>query len=266
MTPQNSVNTPLAPLAGREAGGEGQARQRRMAGQATVEYLYVIPILLLLLLASLQFAFVYEAKQTLNYATFAATRAGALNNGSMAAIQEGLASGFAPLFVHDLTQQALKDGRSTAKTELADNKLARIEILNPTASALSGFSNADGEIPNDNLMYRDPTALQDGMNVQDANLLKVRVTYCVRLIVPIVNRLIYTIAVNPSSTPTTIDSASYKGGTIGAPELLKVQPTGNATGLCISPTDAYPYRLPVTSEAVVRMQTPFKDPGSWTSP
>lgn len=59
----------------------------RAAGQATVEYLYVLPILLLLLLASLQFAFVYEAKQTLNYATFAATRADALNGGAMVAIR-----------------------------------------------------------------------------------------------------------------------------------------------------------------------------------
>lgn len=238
----------------------------RAAGQATVEYLYVLPILLLLLLASLQFAFVYEAKQTLNYATFAATRAGALNSGAMASIQDALASGFAPLFVHDTTQQALKDGRLTAKTELADNKLALIQILNPTAGALGGFANANGEIPNDNLMYRDPTALQDGMNVQDANLLKVRVTYCVRLVVPIVNRMIYALTVNPSATPAKIDSSSYKGGTIAAPEMLKVEAAGNATGLCISPNDAYPYRLAVTSEAVVRMQSPFKDPGKWSAP
>lgn len=238
---------------------------RRQAGQATIEYLYVVPILLLLLLASLQFVFIYEAKHTLNYATFAATRAGALNNGSLAAIQDGLAAGLAPLFAHDTTQKALKDARATAKTETGDSKLALIEILNPTAIALTGFQNSNGEIPNDNLMYRSDTDLQDGMNVQDANLLKVRVTYCVRLVVPLVNRMISSFTVAPPLQGAKIDS--YTGGSIAAPELLKVEAPGASSGLCSDPTNAYPYRIPVTSEAVVRMQSPFKNSDDkWTAP
>ena len=58
-----------------------RANSRWEAGQATIEYLYVLPILLILLLGSLQFIFIYEAKQTLNYATFNGTRNGALNGG-----------------------------------------------------------------------------------------------------------------------------------------------------------------------------------------
>lgn len=237
------------------------------SGQATIEYLYVVPILLLLLLASLQFIFIYEAKQTLNYATFVATRAGALNNGAMAAIQDGLAAGLAPLFAHDTTQDALKLARRTAKTELGNNKLALIEIVNPNAGALSGFGGS-GEIPNDNLMYRSATAEEGGMNVQDANLLKVRVTYCVRLVVPIVNRMIFGFAVATPAAPATIDS-SYAGGKIAAPELLKTATPGTAAGLCYDnnpASNAFLYRIPVSAEAVVRMQTPFRDPGTWTAP
>jgi Flp pilus assembly protein TadG len=237
------------------------------SGQATIEYLYVVPILLLLLLASLQFIFIYEAKQTLNYATFVATRAGALNNGAMAAIQDGLAAGLAPLFAHDTTQDALKVARRTAKTELGNNKLALIEIVNPNAGALSGFGGS-GEIPNDNLMYRSASDLQGGMNVQDANLLKVRVTYCVRLVVPIVNRMIFGFAVATPATQATIDS-SYAGGKIAAPELLKTATPGTAGGLCYDnnpASNAFLYRIPVSAEAVVRMQTPFRDPGTWTAP
>lgn len=226
-----------------------------------MEYLYVIPILLILLLGSLQFIFIYEAKETLNYATFMATRAGALNSGAMASMQDALYSGMAPLFAHDTNQQALKDGRKTAKTELSDNKLAYIEILNPTSTALSGFG---GTIPNDNLMYRPTDVLKDGMNVQDANLLKVRVSYCVRLVVPIVNRMIYAFTA-PSSTQATIDS-SYSGSKIAAPEMLKTGTSSSTSGLCVSPSDAYPYRIKVTSEAVVRMQSAFTDPGKWTAP
>jgi Flp pilus assembly protein TadG len=241
---------------------------RRQAGQATIEYLYVVPILLLLLLASLQFVFIYEAKHTLNYATFAATRAGALNNGSLEAIQDGLAAGLTPLFAHDTTQQALKDARATAKSETGDSKLALIEILNPTAAALAGFQNSLGEIPNDNLMYRkhkDSENLKGGMNVQDANLLKVRVTYCVRLVVPLVNRMISSFTVAPPLQGAKIDS--YAGGSIAAPELLKVEAPGASSGLCSDPTNAYPYRIPVTSEAVVRMQSPFRNSDDkWTAP
>ena len=242
-------------------------RTHRSRGQATIEYLYVLPILLILLLGSLQFVFIYEAKLSLNYATFVATRAGALKNGSMAAIQDGLYSGLAPLFAHGKDQKALKDARAAAKTELGNNKLALISIVNPTAGAYSGFANAAGEIPNDNLMYRDPADQQDGMNVQDANILKVRVTYCVRLVVPIINRMIYSFVVSPPATVAKIDSTTYQGGSIAAPELLKVAPASTtAAGLCIDPSNAYPYRVPVTSEAIVRMQSPFQDPGSWTAP
>lgn len=258
-------------------------RIHRQSGQATIEYIYVLPILLLLLLASLQFIFIYEAKQTLNYATYVATREGALHNGSMASIQNGLTAGMAPLFAHKIgsatDMEALKLGRRTARAELTNPKLALIQIVNPTAGAL-GFAQG-GEIPNDNLMYRSPTDQQDGMNVQDANLLKVRVTYCVRLIVPIVKNMIFGFAVAPPLAPAKIDS-SYSGGTIAAPEILKVATPGTGSGLCydaaaqsppVAPDSApsfYPnrwfYRIPVTAEAVVRMQTPFKDPGSWTAP
>ena len=241
----------------------------RHSGQATIEYLYVLPILLLLLLASLQFIFIYEAKQTLNYATFVGTREGALHNGAMAAIQNGLAAGLAPLFAHQIGSatelDALKLGRRTARDELTNPKLARIEIVNPTPGALGGFG---GTIPNDNLMYRSPTELKGGMNVQDANLLKVRVTYCVRLVVPIVNRMIFGFAVATPAAPATIDS-SYAGGKIAAPELLKTATPGTAAGLCYDnnpASNAFLYRIPVSAEAVVRMQTPFRDPGTWTAP
>lgn len=244
-------------------------RRNSQSGQATIEYIYVLPILLLLLLASLQFIFIYEAKQTLNYATFVATRAGALNSGSMASIRDGLAAGLAPLFAHKIGTatelDALKLGRRTARTELSNPKLARIEIVNPTADALAGFGD---EIPNDNLMYRDPTVLKNGMNVQDANLLKVRVTYCVRLVVPIVKNLIFGFAVATPATPAKIDS-TYSGGTIAAPELLKVATPGMASGLCYdadTSTNPFFYRIPVTSEAVVRMQSSFKNPGTWAAP
>ena len=244
-------------------GPRGLLPKTSQRGQATIEYLYVIPILLILLLGSLQFIFIYEAKLALNNATFVATRAGALNSGAMANIQDALYSGFAPFFVHGLNQQALEDARHTAKAEIGNNKMTLITIVNPPSSL------AGTVIPNDNLMYRDPGDLSyGGLNVQDANLLKVRVTYCVRLVVPIVNRMIssfYVYALGGKQSPARIDS-TYNGGSISAPELLTVTPPPATTGLCVDPSDPYPYRLPVTSEAVVRMQSPFQNTDGWTGP
>jgi len=257
----------------RASSAPGQARRSR--GQATVEYLYVIPILLILLFGALQFSFIYEAKITLNQAVFTGTRQGALNGGSMDAIQDGLEAGLTPLFTRGDDITALKTGRRAAHTLLTNPSLATTWIVNPTSGALAAFALSDGTIPNDNLMYRDydPShpVLGDGMSIQDANLLKVRVTICYPMVVPIINRIIYTVVSGLSPAPVKVDS--YGGGSIGAPELLKSAVNGAATGTCPSPdtTDAngntvHHYSIPVTSEAVVRMQSPFADPGSWTFP
>lgn len=246
-------------------------RRARQGGQAAVEYLYVLPILLLLLFGALQFSFIYEAKLTLNQAVFAATRRGAVNSGAMEAIQDGLEAGLAPLFTRDSTQAELKAGRLRAHDLIGNPQLALITIVNPTPSALSEFTQslnwtADGGdgIPNDNLMYRSTTAGSSGMNIQDANLLKVRVTFCYRMIVPILNKMIYTFTTGVPTTPKMIDS-TYAGGPLSANEMLAVATPSLATGLCGDP-DKNGYTIPVTSEAVVRMQSPFKDPGAWTAP
>ena len=231
------------------------------SGQATIEYLIVFPLLLLLLLASLQFIFIYEAKTTLDYAAFAGTRAGALNNGSMSKIQDGVSAGLAPLFAHNSDiAKGIKEARLQSKQELNDNKLARIEIINPTSQALNDFGQGSPKaIPNDNLMYRSTSdGATSGMNVQDANLLKVRVTYCAKLIVPLVNVMIYGIV--KGIAPATVDQGPAIMRTLKLPSV-----TG-ASGLCARDGTHTDFRIPISSEAIVRMQTPFKDPGKWTAP
>ena len=55
----------------------------RIGGQAMVEFGIIVFVLLLLILGTLQFAFIYHAKIQLNYAAFETARAGALNNARM---------------------------------------------------------------------------------------------------------------------------------------------------------------------------------------
>jgi Flp pilus assembly protein TadG len=241
----------------------GTARQawklgKRQGGQAIAEYVYVFPIMLLLVFGAIQFGFIYQAKSTLNYATFVATRQGALNNGKMDQIVEGLTSGLMPLFTHDKTLDALKKAYTFANAEISDSSITQVTIVNPTPAALnaySGDSQSNTEIPNDNLMYRR-TAVSGlaGMSIQDANLLKVRVTYCLRMVVPVINRLIYLFLADASA--------------------IAMSPSGGATSMIASDSTqrlaacnvADEYRIPITAEAVVRMQTPFQNPGKWVGP
>ncbi|WP_374351307.1 TadE family protein [Chitinimonas sp.] len=235
--------------------------RRTMLGQAMPEYLYALPIMLLLILGAFQMGLVYQARHTLKYATFMGARAGALNNGAMTAIQEGVATGLAPLFTHGKTSKAMKQGRVDADALLGNDKLTEIRILNPTAGALSahaGDSEGSDAIPNDNLMYRD-NAAKGGLSVQDANLLKVRVRICLRMIVPIINKLIYSMVVDPPGTPPPAEKTP--SGFIRS--YADASAAIDATRPCAGQGDYY---LPVEAESVVRMQSPFKNPGKWVGP
>ena len=192
-------------------------------GQSMTEFIVVMPVMLLLILGAIQFTLIYQAKSTLNYATFEAARAGSLENASRDAVDNGFTRGLAPLFARFTTTK--KDGSGydeLAKKVIVARKLARnevtdghvtIELLNPTPQMFQAFDN--NTIPNDHLAYREN---ESGVNLQDANLLKLRITYCMRLIVPMISSII----------------------------------TQAAGGAC----DTDDLRFPIVSQAIMRMQSP----------
>lgn len=175
-------------------------------GQAMIEFIIVIPVLILLVFGALQIGLIYSAKTTLNYATFQSARLGAVNNATYSSLRRGLMRGMAPLFTNNVTLNTIRTDidaginsggtKRDAQSEV-DNytKIIRISPTKKQFQDASGFGfgvrNADNiyEIPNDNLMYR-PTTKKDGASVQDANLLKIRVQYCYKLMVPLVNKII----------------------------------------------------------------------------
>jgi hypothetical protein len=112
---------------------------------------------------------------------------------------------------------------------------ARVRILNPTQEAFADFSEeVEGvrEIPNDRLHVRS-TALgtQSGLNIQDANLLRVQVTYGYELNVPLVNWFI---------TRTLLAFDGDEGYDAFERQLLRRT------------------RLPILSTSTVRMHTPAR--------
>ena len=271
----------------------------KQKGQTIVEYLIVLPCLLLLVLGVIQFLFIYQAKTSLNYAAFMGARQGALKNATMFSIMDGVASGMTPYFMRTAIGTTpnsvdLSKARRIATIEIFNPSSTEIIILNPTTKAMDyfvNFSETENEIPNDHLMYR--VANGGGMSIQDANLLKIRVTYCVKLVVPFVDRIIYGVTagiegvrqltnesfagtaetngnhctainqkfgqVDPKNMPiidtTLIDGVTQKVyGQVVTPD-----PKGNFP----TTTEALSWnvggrRIPITAEAIVRMQSPIR--------
>jgi hypothetical protein len=241
-------------------------------GQAMVEFIIVIPVLILLIFGAVQIGFIYSAKTTLNYATFQSARLGAVNNATYSSLRRGLIRGIAPLYTSNASLTTVRtdidEGINSSNTKRdAQSEVdgyTKITRISPTRKQFeaSGFGerNADDiyEIPNDNLMYR-PSTQKDGASIQDANLLKIRVQYCYKLMVPLVNRIIGSLSeLNNNRTnqriyetlndPKFADANRYytnaTAGTLSSYEQLCGDRAGSNEGFVIS------------ADAIVRMQSP----------
>lgn len=294
--------------------GSAHTPSVRQRGQTITEYLIILPVLLLLVLGVIQYAFIYQAKISLNYATFMGARQGALKNGNLRSIQDGIAAAMTPFFMRTNTTPDLATlgiARSVAMIEIFNPGTATVEIISPTQGTFVAHS-VNGAIPNDNLMFRPSNIPIGGMSIQDANLLKIRVTYCVKLNVPVVNRVIYAMSAgiagiqnladqtfwdsSSESTPTACSMTTDKWAPVRGPVNEKIAmipttvtiplgPLGStnvpvpvdlqdlATGLTDKALNLLPQkvpripglawdiegmRIPITAEAIIRMQSPFK--------
>lgn len=207
------------------------------------EFIIVLPVLLTLILGGFQFALIYQAKTTLNYATFLSARTGAVTNGHIGLMENALARGMAPLYTHCNQSDEVQRARTHVREEIKAG-FARIDIINPPLSAFSDSSSirsgTDRLIPNDSLMYRvtNPGA-SSGLSIQDANLLKIRVTYCYPMYVPYIDRIITRIMTLPADPDT-------------CPECRNLFPSDDGsfeTGCLING------RFPINAQAVIRMQS-----------
>ena len=220
---------------------------RTQFGQSMVEFVIVLPVLLILIFGALQFGFIYHAKTTLNYATFMAARAGSVSNGHLGIMENALARGLAPLYTHCDEVDEVKRARDRVQNEIAAG-FGRIVIINPSTTTNSPFADfnpagspiTDRYIPNDNLMYRSPTlGGTSGLSIQDANVLKIRASYCYPMYVPYVDQLI-------AKLLTQLPDAD-------CPECLGTIPDGSATFEegCLDND-----RFPINAQAIIRMQSP----------
>ena len=233
---------------GRPGASRGQLFQR-FNGQAAVEFMIVTPMMLLLLLGAFQFALIYHAKITLNNATFIAVRAGSLNGANRDMIDLALARGLSPLFTNDDNVGEVFDARQQVIDDINDGFIC-VERLNPTEGAFTDFGVPDGTgvIPNDNLLYRDPGAgPSSGLSIQDANLLKLRVTYCYPMMVPIIGRTIQGLRLNTLPAATQDNLSNWHKG---AASTFDPTAPGSFQLQCLVNN-----RIPIVAQGILRMQS-----------
>jgi hypothetical protein len=226
-----------------------------------VEMIVISFVTLLLLFAIVQFALLYNAKTVLNYAAYEAARIGALNYSHPESMRLALAQKLAVLEPIDSSATSSAYDKLVGQREAFitnfDSK-ACIRRLNPTNSSGGHWSEAHKTpqsthgIANDHLLYRDPTA--KGANVQsiqDANLLKISVTYCPKMMVPIVSQVIQNLMLIDRYELLPDKSFTER-------KLEGYTPSG------LKPFNKQCYeagRFPMVASAMMRMQTPVGNYG-----
>ncbi|MEZ5499770.1 MAG: TadE/TadG family type IV pilus assembly protein [Steroidobacteraceae bacterium] len=185
---------------------------RGSAGSTLVEFLLVaILVFIPLTLATMQFALLGIAKNTLAYATFRAARAAALDSADRSVFTREMARGLVPLHVNaaDLTasgpwQATLAVAYASALRDASSPALLRLEFDNPTPAAFSDFAVAGtaGNVISNEYINIDPrVGSASRQSRADANVLKATVDYCYRLIVPVAAQLIASVATRILSDP-----------------------------------------------------------------
>jgi len=229
-------------------------------GVSLVETVIMLPILMLVGLGALQYALIYEAKSSLNYATFMAARAGALDHANPESLRIGFAKGLAPLYSPDGTAADLLL-KQTEVGEDFQNNLIHLAILNPTTDAFTDFGrdlDDDGQeddLPSLDLQHASAEVKsQSGVNIQDANLLKVHATYGAKLLVPFVGPLFARFAEATTNDPIRLAMLRQGRLPIIATATVRMQNHATRNDLMLSREEV--------ESALQTALTPRPDPGA----
>jgi hypothetical protein len=209
-------------------------------GQSATEFIVIAPLIFMLLFGCLQFTLIYQAKTTLNYAAFSAARIASVNNATLTSVRRGFVIGMTPFYTTDNNSFNVTDAVSVVD-ELVGSGYVKFDRINPTRLAFLEYGEDDPDtgwkrIPNDNLMYRDATPGASRVNIQDANLLKLQITFCYHLSFPVIR--------------------------VAIREAIKTYNIGHQLIDCEASTND-PYTIPITASAVIRMQSDALDDPAW---
>lgn len=266
-------------------------------GASMTEFLLVAPVLLLIGFGLVQIGLIFHAKNALNFALQEAARMGSVHNASQKSIEQGLIRGLVPFMGggKNATELATTLGAATAEvTRGTAEGWIRLKQLSPMSQSFNDWEEdstdekgaAVREIPNANLAVlrctRAPNDGSDGrrsstacgaagerigsgsqQTLADANLLKLELTYGVKLVVPFLNRIVGKAL---SMMAGCAAPARQQVGVLNldAPALEKADPIACASYNAVDAKGNADPRLPVNLAVTVRMQSPPRRAGAMT--
>ncbi len=186
----------------------------KQAGVSMLETLLVLPIIVVLGFGIVHLGLVFQAQSNLEYAALMAARMGASNGLDIQSMEEEV----------EKRMDASRFGSA-----LGGVPAITIQILNPTQQMFNScglrptYNTNDCdvvdlcEIPLYGLSLRSQAQLCDGASIQDANILRIRVTYSFNSGVPFLNRITFATRMGSGSDPNGLDvnQPSLSGGTDG---------------------------------------------------
>lgn len=234
------MNTPS-----RNRHARGRHRER---GMTAVEFVIAIPVALLIVFGIVQIGLMYSAKSIVNEGAFVAARAGAFQNAQLDVITKAMTKALIPFYQDTTNTDTISRLSGALLNAKQDAEFLHVELLNPSPAVFEDFgvpgSHDDSHtfIPNDNLqtrthLYKGP---KSGLSIQDANALKIKVTYGYEMKVPLMKSVIGAVM-------------------CGIDDGVKAFGSGNTANV-VGGDDCTNYyskgRIPIIAYATVQMQTP----------
>jgi len=266
---------------------------RRASGASIVEFMIVGPLLILMGMGLVQTGLVFHNKSALDFALQEAARVGSVNYGDLDAISRGLRNGLIPYMGGGNNAGEVAMTRARIEEEFRVGTAAgwiKVRQLSPTPASFNDWaedSYDDGgrairEIPNASLPILrctrtpnggsagtrqssacpggEPIGADSQQTLADANLLKLEMTYGVRLTVPLVNRIVGG-ALSMAAGCSAAEDQHLGPVNLDAPQVSAQADKCayyNARDLNGNPAP----RIPVSLAVTVRMQSPARFAGN----
>lgn len=152
----------------------------RQNGASLTESIIMFPVLFLVGLGIVHLALIAQAKSNLEYAALMAGRI------AVASPNFGVGPGGNLLVQEVLSRMRASDPKNTSYSNIV-----KVCVLRPDKTSFYLFDDRSVAtaltIPNDNLPMRDATVRSNGLSIQDANILHLRVSYFFDSGVPLMN-------------------------------------------------------------------------------
>jgi hypothetical protein len=175
---------------------DNRFQQLHQCGASLVEFVVVAPTLLFMMLGVIQTGLIFHTKSNLNYAAFEAARTGTVSHSSTSAMLNTFRRAMVGYYGGGRTTAELAQASINAFADITPAS-TKIEVLSPTKESFDDYASPKlatrlgvntRVIPNTNIAFlqcpidkpscnHNPASNASGQTLQDANLLKIKITY-----------------------------------------------------------------------------------------